>query len=912
MTDNSLVVHLTPPATHRPAGEPYRFVPSVGLEAPVERSELQAMFAAAPPRSVTLLQAPAGYGKTYALAQWANAARSASATVAWINLTKADRGKRAFVAALTDALASAQVMPHGAERPVSHLHEDALDALDGLIATAARHPAELLIILDDFHNVDTPEVAAVLDTLFVRLPTNVKVGISSRLAIGLASSRLLLQGRLQRIERTALAFSKKEAQALFASAFTPSQLKEAYTICEGWPAMLRFAQLCGDEWRRSATSLEHVPAFASLVKEFVVTELLADLDPPLVDFLIETSVTDVLRPDLADAVRQRKDSRAMLDDLAARSTFLQCIEIAEGSWAVPPLVRRVLYRLLQSRRDLDASALHSHAAQWFAKHDSLREAVLAFIAAGTPEAAAQAIEEAGGLNFGISHGDSALRTVLDLLPEEHLRASPRVQLARIFVDFKQGLHSESQQMFDELSRVTAGFTMERGGPASPALQAEALLVRCLMQFYLGGTLSAERLKALEEELTLISGVQPRRSTLIYIFLGLYQHMRGDLDLAHDSLLKAERSNAQEYSAWEALWLKQHFATVALARGNLAEARRIFNAGQRQWREEFPQEPTFFSLTKVLLAEIDYELDDLNEARSKIDEAMYTVEHVEAWFEMLASLYETVALTTYSLNGAASIEPTLARLESIPRSSKLLHNFLPALRMRLALLNEEDEHAAEICSRHDFVARWNDPDSLDEFGWREWDLIGMSLAELASNERRLTDAAEIVQRLESDASLRGRKRTLVRALVLKSALAHCNDQGDAAHAALIAALEIGSANEYRRTFLDLRRYLQQPLEALLASRAVPLEKHLQTFAAKLQTLLTKRTGTGKPACPPLLSAREREVLIEISLGHSNKVIARKLGLSEPTVKFHVQNIFRKLDVRKRTTVVAEAHRRGVLP
>src|SRR5690606_25932279 len=100
-------------------------------------------------------------------------------------------------------------------------------------------------------------------------------------------------------------------------------------------------------------------------------------------------------------------------------------------------------------------------------------------------------------------------------------------------------------------------------------------------------------------------------------------------------------------------------------------------------------------------------------------------------------------------------------------------------------------------------------------------------------------------------------------------------------------------------------------ALLANRAVPIEKHLQSFASKLQTLLNKRMATSKPAAPALLSAREREVLIEISLGHSNKVIARKLGLSEPTVKFHVQNIFRKLDVRKRTTVVAEAHKRGVL-
>jgi LuxR family maltose regulon positive regulatory protein len=912
MTDKSLVVHFTQPAANRPAGSPYRFVPNVGLETPIERSDLNAMFAAAPARSVTLLQAPAGYGKTYALAQWAKAARASGSTVAWINLTKSDRGKRGFVAALTDALAAAQVMPHGSERPVSHLHEDAIDALDGLIATVARHPAELLIILDDFHNVDGPEVAAILDTLFVRISNNVKVAISSRLSVGLASSRLLLQGRLQRVERAMLSFSKKEAHAMFAPAFTPAQLKEAYTVCESWPAMLRFAQLCGPDWRRAGTALEHVPAFASLVKEFMLTELLADLEPALVNFLIETSVIEVLRPDFADAVRQRTDSRAMLDDLAARGTFLQCLEIADVSWTIPSLVRRVLYRLLQSRRDLDASALHNRAAQWLVTHARLREGVVSFLAAGNPEAAARAVEQAGGLSIALSHGDSALRNVLDLLPVEHIRASPRLGLARLFVDFKQGLQSEAQQMFDELNRVTEGFTKEHGGPGSPALLADALFVRCLMQFYLGGMMSQERLKALEQELSLVSGVDPRRLVMIYVFLGLYQHMRGDLDLAHDSLLQSERSNAQEYSAWEALWLKQHFATVALARGNLAEARRVFNAGQRQWREEFQQEPAFFSLTNVLLAEIDYELDDLNEARSKIDEAMYTVEHVEAWFEMLASLYETVALTTYTLNGAASIEPMLARLESIPRSSKLLHNFLPALRMRLALFNEDDERAAEICSRHSFAARWHDPASLDEFAWREWDLIGISLAELALNERRLADATAILQRLESDASRRGRKRIWVRALVLKSALAHANGQADAAHAALVAALEIGSANEYRRTFLDMRRYLRRPLEALLANRAVPLEKHLQAFASKLQTLLGRKMGASKGTAPALLSAREREELIEISLGHSNKVIARKLGLSEPTVKFHVQNIFRKLDVRKRTTVVAEAHKRGVLP
>jgi LuxR family maltose regulon positive regulatory protein len=912
VTDKSLVVHFTQPSANRPVGSPYRFVPQVGLETPVERADLHTTFAAAPARGVTLLQAPAGYGKTYALAQWAKTARAAGSTVAWINLTKADRGKRAFVAALTDALAAAQVMPHGSERPISHLHEDALDALDGLIVTAARHPAELLIVLDDFHNVDGPDIAAILDTLFVRLSSNVRVAISSRLAIGLASSRLILQGRLQRIDRATLAFSKKEAQALFASSFTPAQLKEAYALCEGWPAMLRFAQLCGEEWRRSERILEQVPTFANHVKDFVVTELLADLDPASVDFLIETSVIEVLRPDFADAVRQRTDSRAMLDDLTARGTFLQCLEIANVSWVIAPLVRRVLYRLLQSRRDLDASTLHNRAAQWLVEHASLRDGVLSFIAAGNPEAAARAIEQVGALNVAVSRGDTALRNVLDLLPPEHIRASPRLSLGKIFVDFKQGMQSEAQQMFEELSRVTEGFTRERGGPGSAELQVDALLVRCLMQFYMGGTLSQARLKSLEQELSLMSGVEYRRSVMIYIFLGLYQHMRGDLDLAHDSLLQAERANVQEHSAWEALWLKHHFATVALARGNLAEARRMFHAGQRQWREEFQHETSFFSLTKVLLAEIDYELDDVNEARSKIDEATYTVEHVETWFEMLASLYETVALTSYTLNGASSIEPMLARLESIPRSSKLLHNFLPALRMRLALLNEDDEGAAEICSRHRFAARWHDAASLDEFAWREWDLIGLSLAELAFNERRTADATAILQRLESDASRRGRKRTWVRALVLKSALAHANGQSDAAHATLVAALEIGSANEYRRTFLDMRRYLRRPLEALLASRAVPLEKHLQTFGSKLQTLLGRGTSPAKASTPALLSAREHEVLIEISLGHSNKVIARKLGLSEPTVKFHVQNIFRKLDVRKRTTVVAEAHRRGVLP
>ncbi len=313
----------------------------------------------------------------------------------------------------------------------------------------------------------------------------------------------------------------------------------------------------------------------------------------------------------------------------------------------------------------------------------------------------------------------------------------------------------------------------------------------------------------------------------------------------------------------------------MARGNLAEARRVFNAGQRQWREEFQQEQAFFSLTNVLQAEIDYELDDLNEARSKIDEAMYTVEHVEAWFEMLASLYETVALTTYTLNGAASIEPMLARLEE--------HS---ALEQAATQLPARPAHASRPAQRGRRARRGDlqpsrfrrslaRSDSLDEFAWREWDLIGISLAGLALNERRLTDASAILQRLESDAGRRGRKRIWVRALVLKSALAHADGQDEAAHAALDsrAGARFGqriSANVPRRAPLSpaVRWRL------LLASRAVPArETYANASRRKLQTLLGRKVRRpAKARRRRCLSAREREVLIEISLGHSNKVIA----------------------------------------
>ena len=191
-----------------------------------------------------------------------------------------------------------------------------------------------------------------------------------------------------------------------------------------------------------------------------------------------------------------------------------------------------------------------------------------------------------------------------------------------------------------------------------------------------------------------------------------------------------------------------------------DARYQLHLGLKVWRREFRHDVSYRALTYILLAEIDYEFNSLTEAQSKIDEALYSVEHVDGWYAPYASLYETASMLALHSDGPERAQALLGRAEGIQRVCRVLKHFLPAMRMHIAVLAKDIALAQEIADKHGLVQLWNSQASHDELSWRDWELIGFSLCRLAVQTDHLQQAIEILDRMYQVARSSGRLRPVL--------------------------------------------------------------------------------------------------------------------------------------------------------
>lgn len=881
-------------------------VPTLGIE----REAVLQRCSASMGGGVVLFEAPAGFGKTHALAQWCEQALTARRTVAWIRLQPTERSAVALARRLVEALRQSG-LKHLPVSASTKIDSDPFGFVAALTRSIADHDRDILVALDDYQTIEGGAADQLLGQLLEHLPANAWVGIASRRACSMGLSRLLLQGRLLRIGPRSLQFSKAEARALFGRSFGAWQLSHLYALTEGWPAALKMAQLSLPEWKASSSDIRNVPEFSRLIDDYCCNEVLRDLDPEAMELLTECSIVDILEPGVCDAIRGSHESSQVLARLARRETFLEPIEAAAASWRLPKLLREALAHRAAERAADRVLAAHMRAAEHFEAAGNVREALRHCVQANNPAAAAAALERAAPLFLIITQGDLRGQELLELIPDAQLQRFPRLALCRAFLDFKRGLEDEARSSLEVLAQRTNHYTQDRPGGDPTQLKAESLCLELLTELYQSSRVSLDYLGELEQQLAVVTKSDARLVSFFRIALGMLYKLRGDLEIAESHFTQCQRLNAAYPTGWFTLWLSYHLGAIALARGHLMEARYQLQAGLKIWHREFRDHPTFRTVSKLALAEIDYETDSLHEAQIKLGDGLYTAAHIEGSYESYAASYELAMMIHWHAGHPDQIESLLARGAALQRVGALLERYLPALRIRFDLLEGQLDAAQRTIDQHQFDQHWWAATFHDAFTYREWDLIGVCLCHIALLQRNYVRARQTIDRLEQTARLSGRSRTLVKALILRAAIAHRESQEHQAIRHLLDALELAQPQGYRRVFLDEADLVRPLLAAIADHSETSVPAHLVTYAQSLHKALLPR-GKSIPADRAVaLSEREQDVLRELSLGHSNKLIARKLGLSAPTIKFHVNNIFRKLGVRKRAAAVAEAHRRGCL-
>ncbi|HJP74748.1 MAG TPA: helix-turn-helix transcriptional regulator, partial [Pseudonocardiaceae bacterium] len=387
-------------------------------------------------RGRVLVCAPAGFGKTALLADWA---RGGERAVAWLGLDGGDSDPARFWRYAVTALDQAR--PGLAERVRALLAPPAPSSSEQLVTAVINELSadpgqdEVLLVLDDYHLIDSEPVHESVAFLLENLPPRLRVVISTRADPPLPLARLRARGQLAELRAVDLRFTSDEAAALLGEAVGPglsSAALAALTVrTEGWAAGLRLAGL---SLRGRADPAGFVAAFSGshrFVLDYLADEVL-DRQPGTVrTFLLETSVLERLSGELCDAVTGRSDGQAMLQDVERAGLFLVPLDEVRGWWRYHHLFADLLRARLQAEQPDRARALHRAAAAWCEKHDLADDAVRHALAAGDAGWAARLVERHVEALLGRSEG-ATLRRWLTALPAESVRDRPRLCLAQAY------------------------------------------------------------------------------------------------------------------------------------------------------------------------------------------------------------------------------------------------------------------------------------------------------------------------------------------------------------------------------------------------------------------------------------------------------------------------------------------------
>lgn len=884
----------------------------------ISRPHLLARLDDQPGGRVTLLSAPAGFGKTTLISEWASrkdedrrmkaepqslVLSPQPSPIAWLSLDESDNDLARFwryvLAALQQLCPTigksaepllATLKPAGDTEPLISTLINDLTA-----ATSPETPFHLA--LDDYHFIQSAPIHQSLSFLLQHQPPQLHVLILTRTDPPLSLARLRVQGHLLELRAAELRFTPAETEQflneVMGLGLSPSAVHTLDTRTEGWAAALQLAALSLKSVAED--EIDHfVQTFAGThrhVLNYLLEEVLQRQPPAVQQFLLHTSVLRRFTAPLCQAVTAQPDAAAILADLSQAALFVTPLD-ENGRWyRYHPLFAEALQARLRQLEPGLLPELHRRATGWCASNGLWDKAIGHALAAEDYETAASLIEQQAEQSW--THGDlAAVLGWLDALPAYLPARRPRLCLIYTWLLF---LH-------DHWDKATACWqTAERLIPQ--AAEKEQPYLRG-MWAAIGGAMAAHRREAAEtlrltqEALAHLPSEDSTWREVTLINLGLAYLWQGKAHQAIAACHEAAewcRRQGNIYLAFAALW---HEAEACLAAGRLRQAAAVYEQLQRLDALEGSSHLLLKTNGDVGLAGLAYERNDLATAETLLTTALPLL-----WpgGQPRVVLYGRLILARlYQAQGrVAAAQEQLRLAETMTRQMNMTAESrqLAAVCARFALHQGDESSAAR------WLAGSTAPDGAPDLGHEEEYL---ALGELYMKQQRYREAHELLHRLQAAAAQDGRDGSLIVILLLLALLYQAQGQREQAFLPLGRALDLAQPEGYLRTFLDAGR----PLLPLLH------EAHRQGILPFYTDQLLQAAGSpshpGEPdALLEPLTAREQEILHLIAQGCSNQQIATALVLSVGTVKGHANHIFGKLRAQNRTEAVARGRELGLI-
>ena len=859
---------------------------------------------------LVVVSAPGGFGKTTLLADLCRRERERGVRAAWITLDGDDTPDvlraylvHAFVRAglarsLLHALRGAAPHPH----PVEQRTELLLRAIE-------RSAAPWLLVLDEAERLRDRDAVGTVDFLLQQAPDNLRIAVAFRENPGLEVATAILAGRGVEVTAKDLRFSPAEVARFFDGALPRRTLDAVTTRTAGWPVALRIYRNAAAGGASKLTAAD-LAGDRGVVADYCNARLLRGLSDEDRGLLFDLALFEWIDPALVDEVLRIGDARRRIDALSALAGFLQPLADDTGVRRLHPLVRdycaaRRFREDPEGFRDLHRRIAHALAARGRTV-DALRHAR----DAGDARLAGEILERAGGLRVLLRDGVTALRAADRLLPPETLATYPRLGLARCVLHVRTARLDDARALLDDVRRATDDFTRDRPGGDDRALRVDAFIARALLAGF--GCVSihseqARRLLAEGHRLADDSDLPPEILGVVCELLCAARGQTAQFETSRALGTASAEHFARCGSRQGAMFVDLHLGTVAMAQGRAEEAAERYARARRTAAQVFTRDagPALFG--DVLTAELALERNDASALDDRVLRFPLRLRDTGAWFDVFAAAWGVAAELTAVRRGAdaavALLDEAQERARALGRAS--VATYLAALRVSVLVAAGRPERAAEAWRAGGLPGGGADLFDLDVRSWREMEALAEARIRLLAGQGDLDAARDLAGRLCVAAAERGLARTLMRGLAAAAAAAH--RAGDAAGAAARAAefVRLARRTDYPRPLVREGAAAAAVLRDLLRTDLDPAAR------AAAEALRAQVEEPSAAPAPPVLSAREREVLAGTARGERAKETAARIGLTEDGVRYHLKQIYRKLDVSGRHDAVRRAQEAGIL-
>jgi LuxR family maltose regulon positive regulatory protein len=875
-------------------------------------------------RGRALVCAPAGFGKTALLADWA---RGGARPVAWLGLDAGDNDPARFWRYVVAALDRAQPGIAGRVGPL--LGPPAPRSFAGLaialINELAAQPGdgEVVLVLDDYHLIDSGPVHESVAFLLENLPPGLHLVVSSRADPPLPLARLRARGQLTELRAAELQFTPEEAAALLSEAgpALPGPAVAALTArTEGWAAGLQLAAL---SLRRQADPAGFVAAFSGshrYVLDYLADEVLDAQAGPVRSFLLDTSVLERLSAGLCDAVTGRAGSQALLQEIERAGLFLVPLDEVRGWWRYHHLFAELLSARLQAEQPGRVQALHRAAAAWSEEHDLADDAIRHALTAGDTAWAARLVERNVEMLFRRSEG-ATLHRWLSALPAESVAARPRLCVAQattaaisLQVEAVEALTDAAERAFAAVGDEPYEPTVPRAASVLANVPAGITFLRAVLARLRGDPAAAaecsrQAMAQLDEQDWLL------RSFVRWNQAGA-DWLDGRLEPAERVLAEVAAERQAAGIGFPAMRACYDLGLVQRAQGHLDAALATYQRGLGTAGAGGAQ-PPHVGMAHVGLAEVMYERDELDRALDHASHGILLCRQL-AFTPPLAAGLAVVARIRQARGdpGAALAAMSEAgQVELSPQVVALL-NPVPSQHARL-LLAQGEVRAASQWARAASLRPEDEPDYPREPGF-------LVLARVLLAENRPAPALTLLQRLLAAAVSQHRIGSVIEIQALRAVALAAHGDHASALSALAEALTLAGPQGYVRVFADEGAPMRALLTRLSAAQRDQLAPARDIDAGYLAALVRacgqavpgpprqRAAATAAPGLIEPLSDRELEVLRLLAAGRSNQQIARDLFVALDTVKKHVTHVLGKLGAANRTEAAARARQVGLIP